>query len=220
MSKIAIIHTTPVTVDSLKELVNEIIPGTDVINIVDDSILPQLLDNNGDLNIVEERITKYIRITEELNADLIMSACSSVGEIFDKVNSKISVPVTRIDDAMAELAVNSGNKIGVAATLETTLKPTLDLLKKKALEAGKEIEFKTELVSSAYEKLMAGDKDGHDQILAERLQELVNGVEIVVLAQASMARVVNSLASEERDKFLTSPRLGISRVKSLLEGEQ
>jgi Asp/Glu/hydantoin racemase len=117
---------------------------------------------------------------------------------------------------MAEYAVNASTKIGVAATLETTLKPTLELLKQKAAEKQKTVEFEPILVASAYQKLLANDKEGHDADLAAALCDLAKKVDIVVLAQASMARVVSAFAPDEQKQFVTSPELGMEAVKRTL----
>jgi len=42
MNKIALLHTTPVTVAPLNKLIEERIPGVEIYNFVDDSILPML----------------------------------------------------------------------------------------------------------------------------------------------------------------------------------
>ncbi|RPI23605.1 MAG: Asp/Glu racemase [Chloroflexota bacterium] len=211
--KLAIIHTTPATLVPLKELAAEILPGCDVINFVDDSILPQLAETGGDLTRVEERLVGYARFAQQAGAEVILSACSSVGEIVPAMRQAVSIPVIRIDEAMAEKAVRSGATIGVAATLATTLNPTLRLLRQKAEEAGLKVEFKPVLVSAAYQKLMAGDKDGHDDLLVEALEALTGEVDGVVLAQASMARVLPRLPETERGKFFTSPRTAMEQVR-------
>lgn len=212
MAKIALIHTTPVTVNSLKELIKAYGSEIEIINIVDDSILPELINNEADISLVEERVKYYINTAANQRADLIMSACSSIGDIFDQENQNYKIPVMRIDSAMVEEAVENAEKIGVAATLETTLKPSIELIKKKAAANNKNVEIKTTLADSAYQKLMEGKKGEHDKLLAEKLKELAAEVEIVVLAQASMARAVNSLPLEIQDKFLTSPESGIKKA--------
>ncbi len=216
MSKLAIIHTTPATIEPLKALAAELLPTYEIINFVDDSILPQLAQNGGDVSAVEGRVLQYARFGEEVGADGILEACSSVGEVVEKARPLLSIPIIRIDEAMAEAAVARGERIGVAATLATTLQPTLALLQQKAA-AGKAVEFESILVSEAYQKLMKGDKTGHDQTLAEALTALADKVDVVVLAQASMARVVATLPEEIRDKFLSSPRLGMERMRQVLE---
>ncbi|WP_123040250.1 aspartate/glutamate racemase family protein [Cohnella candidum] len=210
--KLAIIHTTSVTVDSLKTLAAEVMPEWDIINFVDDSILPQLAANGGRIEEVQERWSAYARFAEQQGAACVVSACSSVGEAAEAARLEVGVPVKRIDEAMAEEAVTLGGTIGVAATLASTLGPTIRLIERKAQAAGKTIDIKQGLASEAYRLLMSGDREGHDRVLADMLLKLVEEADIVVLAQASMARVVSSLPEELRAKFLTSPRLGLTRI--------
>jgi glutamate racemase len=215
--KLAIIHTTPVTIDMLKLLAGEIIPGCSVMNVMDDSILPQLAENNGRIEDVKERLCLYAAIAEQSGVHCILNACSSVGDVVTVMRNRVAVPVVRIDEAMAEQAVKSGTRIGVAATLNTTLQPTLNLLERTADEAGKRIELMPVLAEGAYRKLIASDKEGHDTELAGVLLELIEKNDIVVLAQASMARVVERLPEDARQRFLSSPRLGMERVKQIME---
>ncbi len=214
--KLAVIHTTPVTVDTFKSLAAELVPDCEVVNFVDDSILPQLISNGGKVSDVENRLLHYARFAEEVGADAILSACSSVGEVAVKMRENVSIPVVRVDDAMTEAAIARGSWIGVAATLSTTLRPTIELLRQKALQANSEIEIVPQLVDSAYKKLMAGDREGHDAALVEALTGLANQVDVVVLAQASMARVLPRLPEALQEKFLTSPRLSMEQVKEVL----
>lgn len=218
--KLAIIHTTPVTVDALKALAKELMPETAVINFVDDSILPELAANGGDLSAVEKRWVAYAAFAEEQGADAVLSACSSVGELAAVAQRTAKVPVLRIDEAMAEEAVRRGTRIGVAATLPTTLEPTTRLLAEKAQELGRPIELMPMLAAEAYRLLMSGDQAGHDRVLGEELIRLGAQADVIVLAQASMARVVATLPQELRDRCLSSPRLGMERVKRVLEGAQ
>jgi Asp/Glu/hydantoin racemase len=211
-TKLAIIHTSPATVEPLKALAQEMIPGCTVINFVDDSILPQLIENGGNVEAVAARLTQYARNAAEVGANVILEACSSVGEVVAQMREAVDIPVVRIDDALAEEAVHQGRRIGVAATLATTLQPTLRLIQQKAADVGKEIELQSILVSEAFQRLAAGDTEGHNEILGAALLDLVYAVDVVVLAQASMARVLPQLPAELQGKFLTSPRLGMARV--------
>jgi glutamate racemase len=216
MPKLAIIHTTSATVDMMKALAAEMLPGCEVVNFVDDSILPQLGRNGGDLSQVEERLVHYARFAEQVDADVILEACSSVGEVVVKMQSAVSIPIVRIDEAMAEEAVQRGKHLGVAATLATTLEPTTRLLRDKAQSAGRQVEITPLLIEGAYQKLMAGDREGHDNLLVEKLQELARTEDVVVLAQASMARVLPRLSVADQAKILVSPRLAMERVKTMI----
>jgi Asp/Glu/hydantoin racemase len=216
MTKLAIIHTTSATVETMKALAAEILPGHDVINFVDDSILPQLGQNGGDLSQVAERLVHYARFAEQVGAHVILEACSSVGEVVATMQSAVSVPIVRIDEAMAEEAVQRGKRVGVAATLPTTLQPTTRLLQAKAQTGGKQVEVTPLLIDGAYQKLMAGDREGHDNLLVEKLEDLARAVDVVALAQASMARVLPRLSADDQAKVLVSPRLAMERVKDVI----
>lgn len=210
---LAIIHTTAVTVEPLAALAAELLPGCEVINFVDDSILPQLRRNGGDVGAVAERLAQYARFAEQVGADAILNACSSVGGVVAQMRQQVAIPIVRIDEAMAEEAARRGRRIGVVATLATTLNPTIELVQSKAAA---DVEIVPVLADAAYQKLVAGDKAGHDADLVAALAELAATVDVIVLAQASMARVVPALPPAAQQKCLSSPRLGMARVKAAL----
>ena len=216
--RVAVIHTSPFTISPLKELLEELVPGVSVVNLLDDSILPQLAHNGGNVDEVEGRLLTYARNAEEVGADVILSACSSVGGVAGAMREVVDVPVVRIDEAMADAAVRRGPRIGVAATLRTTLTPTLALLRSKAEDAGVQAVFDARVADAAYALLSGGDKEGHDRELSVVLRDLADSNDVVVLAQASMARALESLTEDERSKFLTSPRLAAQRVADVLNG--
>jgi Asp/Glu/hydantoin racemase len=125
-------------------------------------------------------------------------------------------PVVRVDEPMAERAVRLGRRIGVAATLRTTLQPTLELLRAKALDAGRQVDLVESLCEGAFAAVLSGDTQTHDRLLTESLCALRTSVDVVVLAQASMARVVASLPGNGHVPILSSPELAVQRAGELL----
>lgn len=216
MTRLAILHTHPATLEPLQALAREILPGVEVVNIVDDSLLAELMRNGGEVAPVAGRLVSYARRAAEAGADVILSACSSVGEVVADAQAAVAVPVVRIDNALAEAAVQRGAVIGVIATIATTLNPTTRLLHAKALAAGRTVTLKPVLVAGAFERLAAGDRAGHDDLLLAALSALAREVDVVVLAQVSMARVLPRLTDAERAQCLTSPRLGLEAVRQAL----
>jgi aspartate/glutamate racemase len=188
------------------------------MNFVDDTILPQLGANGGDVDEIAPRWIQYARGAEEAGADVILNACSSVGEVCRPAQDQVSIPIVRIDEAMAESAVARARTLGVAATVPTTLHPTVRLLREKAAAVDRQVDTRSLLVGGAFERLAAGDQEGHDALLVEALMGLAAQVELVVLAQASMARVVPRLPEAMRARFVSSPRLGMERVRQVLNG--
>jgi Asp/Glu/hydantoin racemase len=118
---------------------------------------------------------------------------------------------------MADKAVQAGRRIGVIATLPTTLNPTTDLVHRRAAVAGKEIELTSKLCEGAFEALMSGDTAKHDSLVASALRELSTQVDVILLAQASMARVVDTLApADRRVPIFASPPLAIDYLAAVL----
>lgn len=215
MKKIGVIHTTKATVDSLTELIKSKIEDAEVYNILDDSILRDMAGEK-DTGMVRWRWLEYAKILEKLGMDIILSACSTVGGFAEEADRELRVPVLRIDEAMAEKAVAQGEKIGVFATLNSTLNPTVSLIKRKAEKAGRTVSVRAVLVEGAYDALMSQNKELHDSKIAEALKGCQGEVDVIVLAQASMASAVSASLGLDQNQILTSPVLGIDRLKECL----
>ena len=215
MKTVGIIHTTPATLASLGALAQEILQDVHIVNILDDSILADMRDGHN-VEFVRERWISYASTLEKLGVSAVLSACSTVGDFAEEADRMLSVPVYRIDEAMAEEAVARGGNIAVFATLRSTLDPTVRLIQRKAKESGAQVQVETVLVEGAYEALMGGDKNAHDQKIADAVAKRLDTCNAIVLAQASMASAVSSL-KDAGDKVLTSPRLGMLRLQKELE---
>lgn len=214
--RLALISTGVGVVDPIKEIVHEIRPDTTVINIVDDSIVQTIADNGNVIpHDVIQRLLSYVAFAEKAGADAALVTCSSISEVVDVAAPTVGIPVFKIDEPMADKAVASANCVGVAATLATTLEPTKRLLAARAKKAGKEVALKETLCAGAFEALQNGDTDKHDQIVREAVLAMLQECDVVVLAQASMARAVTTLG-DAQEKVLTSPRLGVSHALDYL----
>jgi Asp/Glu/hydantoin racemase len=121
----------------------------------------------------------------------------------------------KIDEAMAEEASSIGRRIGVVATVSTTLDPTVRLVKKKAGETGRTVEVTERIAEGAFEALLSGDGARHDEILKSTISALAEQVDVIVLAQVSMARLVPQLEGM-RVPVLSSLRCGVAALKRAL----
>ena len=216
MKKVALIHTGFALVDPLIKLFKEIIPEVELTHIVDDSLLREVLAKGEVTKPVINRMLNYFKSAEYYKVDCILNVCSSVGEVADLARDNISTPIVKIDEKMAEEAVIRSLNIGVAATLKTTLAPTIRMIEKKATAAGKKIKINETLCPGAFEELISGNSEKHDEIVLKGVIELADKVDIIVFAQSSMARLVDSLDRDLAGKILTSPRSGVLEVKRVL----
>lgn len=213
---LGLVHTSATLVPVFAQLCKAKLPEVDVFNIVDDSLVKGIMAAGSITPQISERVANYLKSAESAGADRIMVTCSSIGPAVEAAAPSIGVPVLRVDQPMADQAVLTGQKIGVIATLQTTLEPTADLISRRAQKAGKNIELTSRLCEGAFDALMSGDPARHDAMVAGALKELAQQVEVIVLAQASMARVVNGLSgADKRVPILASPGIAVDYLASM-----
>jgi Asp/Glu/hydantoin racemase len=214
---VGLIHTSATLVPVFQQLCIEFLPGVATFNIVDDSLIKDVIARGDLVASTARRVVDHVGSAERAGADFILVTCSSIGAAVETAATLSKVPVLRVDQPMADLAVRTGKRIGVIATLPTTLLPTSDLVKRRAAAAGKEIELTARLCQGAFEALMSGRPAEHDEMVAAALKELSGQVDVILLAQASMARVVDTLdENEKRVPILASPPHAIKHLASIL----
>ncbi len=217
MRRLGIIHTSATLVPIFQRLCSEKLPGVETFNIADDSLIKDVIRQGELTPKTAQRVVQHVASAESAGAHYILVTCSSIGRAVEVAAGLSSVPVLRVDLPMADKAVQMGARIGVIATLRTTLEPTADLIERRARKLGKGIELTSRLCDGAFDALMTGNAARHDAMVAQALKELSSSVEVIVLAQASMARVVEGLAPEERRvPILASPSLAVEYLATVL----
>jgi Asp/Glu/hydantoin racemase len=215
---LGLVHTSATLVPVFAQLCKEKLPGVNVFNIADDSLVKGIITAGSLTPTIARRVAAYLESAELAGADYIMVTCSSIGPAVEAAAKLIGVPVLRVDQPMADKAATTGKRIGVIATLRTTLEPTADLISRRAALAGKQIELTSRLCEGAFEALMSGQPAVHDAKVAAALKELSQQVDVIVLAQASMARVVDTLAPEDkRVPILASPAIAVDYLSTVLK---
>lgn len=220
MSKktLGLIHTSATLVPIFEELCDHHLDDRiERFNIVDDSLISTCIEQGKLTPSTARRVVDYVGSAEDAGADYILVTCSSIGPAVETAATLSRVPVLRVDQPMADKAVEMGNKIGVIATLPTTLNPTSDLVERRAVMANKMIELESMLCDGAFDALMGGDPEKHDTMVAEALKELSGKVDVILLAQASMARVVEQLdEADQTVPILASPPNAVEYLASVL----
>ena len=216
MKNVAFIHTALILADVIKKELNALSLKVNAFNIVDESLLIDLIKVGGLNPPIIRRLCQHVVAAEEVGAEIITVTCSSISPAVDVARRLVSRPVLRIDEPMAEMAVAKGRRIGVLATVATTLDPTSNLLKQKASEASKSISISTALCQEAFQAILQGDTERHDRMVMERAMELAEEVDLIVLAQGSMARMREPLSQQVNIPVLSSPNLFVEKLKSML----
>ena len=216
---LALIHTSLIFVNTepmIRDLIGEILPGVRLINVVDDALLADVMREKAIRPEVVRRMSLYVMAAEASGADAILSLCSSLGPAIDVARRLVSIPVIKIDDAHTAKAVRDGDRIGVMATVDTTLGPTVALIREKAAEQRKQVSIEESLSGEAFRALLAGDREKHDAMLLEAAVQLGPKVDVILLAQASMTRLASRIESTVQRPVVASPRLAIEHTRDVL----
>ena len=216
--KVTLVHTTPVAVGPVHDAFREIYPEADVRNVLDDRLLSDLQASGGEFTPgLRRRLAKLIEYSESSGADAILLTCNSYSQVALPIAATVEVPFFRADDALLDAAVDSGQVIGLIATVPTALKYATGELSARAEALARTVTVVGRLREDAFRALGDGDFDEHDRILLETIRELEPQVGVIALAQYSMARVMPLVPKDLTIPVLSSPHTGVERVRAALE---
>jgi aspartate/glutamate racemase len=211
MTRITFLHTGAVVIPAFQELAQEYLPGVEIHNLLDDRVIADLRAGKGD---VGERLRDLVDAAKAGGSEKVLLTCSSISGYAPALAESGGIPVLRVDEAMADEAVQQGPRIAVIATLETTLTPTVNLIQERAELGGATVEIRRQVVDGAFEAVAGGDRALHDRLVGEAITSLAEWADVVVLAQASMASAASTVSV--RPNVLTSPELGVRRLAQTL----
>jgi len=215
---VVFLHTVPSLAGLFTDLSKELLPeDVEVIHIADEVLLKSIQTQGGVSPAIRRRVAEHAIAAEQVGAVAFQCTCSSISPCVDSVRPLVSIPVLKVDEPMVDEALRLGTRVGVAATALTTLRPTTDLVQARAAELGCSVQVEPVLCEGAFAALVAGDTATHDAIVRKHVMDLMDRNDVVILAQASMARVLECISLEDaRVPVLSSPRLAVRRLAEVL----
>ena len=210
MTTIGFLHTAAAHVETFRRLREELAPGWQDLHVVDPTLLADAR-REGITAELAGRIDARLHELADRGADVIVCTCSSLGGHAERRTADVGVPVLRADRPMAEAAVAAGRRIGVVATVDSTLGPTRELLDDAAARAGRAVELVEVRCPEAFALFEAGDFPAYAQMVARRARAAAPGLDVLVLAQPSAAPAA-ALLADLPIPVLTSPRTAVSRA--------
>ena len=215
--KVVAIYTGAALVQPGREAMAELLPGVNVVSVLDDSLIAEVIENGHMTKAVIRRLYGYVEAAQAQGASVVLETCSSVGEAVPLLQSCFDVPIVRIDRPMIEAAVAQHLRIGVMATLATTLEPTMRQVQAVAAENHRDVAVVSGLSDGAFQALTAGDGATHDELLLEMAKEISDQCDAIVLAQGSMARMEETLSEVTGKPVYSSLRRGIEALRPYLQ---
>ncbi|WP_406462910.1 aspartate/glutamate racemase family protein [Streptomyces sp. NBC_01622] len=202
---LALLHTSPAHVPVFDALRDEDHQGLELRHFVDEKLLARARREGPEA--VTDAVRDALEEAVAEGARAVLCTCSTIGAVAESAGADAGVPVLRGDRPMAAAAVAAGARVVVAATLESTLGPTVALVEEEGRRIGRPVAVRTLLVDGAWARFEAGDTEGCARLVADAV-DAVRDADAIVLAQGSMAGAQHLTTTSV--PVLSSPRLGLS----------
>jgi hypothetical protein len=217
-STVVFLHTVCGLKPLFDGLVARFCPPVDTCHIADETLIKAILADGGMTPTVFARLRENVLAAERFGASVIQLTCSTLSPCVAELAPLVNARVLSIDEPMVEEAVTRFSRIGVMATNPATLRPSTDLVVQKAREFSRAVQVEPVLCDAAFAAFLSGNVVEHDRIVKHCLLELMRSVEVVLLAQVSMTRIVDALTADERKvPILSSPEAAVRRLAVFLE---
>jgi hypothetical protein len=198
---LALLHTSPVHVDTFDRLRDEEAPGLVLRHIVDESMLARAR-RSGPAS-VQSDVEDALRAARDAGATAVLCTCSTIGGVAEA--AQVGLPIVRVDRPMAAAAVAMGPRIRILAALASTVGPTMDLITEEAAASGRAVTPSVSIVDGAWARFEAGDREAYLSAIGDEIAATTDA-DVIVLAQASMADAAERAPTDV--PVLSSPRLG------------
>ena len=198
--KLGIVYTS--TTPELIECVNEEIKknlgdAPEILNYQDPSILAEVREHGYVTAGAAARLVGMYMQAVSDGADAVLNCCSSVGEVADAAQD-----------------IGLGKRVGVLATLPTTLEPTKNTVSRVAREMNRHVELVDGLVDA-----FGADQDKFKALLCRKATEIADQVDVILLAQGSMAYAEDAIHEKIGKPVLSSPRFGAQALAAALKAK-
>jgi Asp/Glu/hydantoin racemase len=213
---VGLIHAVQPAIPPLREQFARDLPNVRTLNLLDEALIAEMERLGSITPALVRRMTDLVELHQKAGASLVLLSCTVYSPFIDQVQAQSDVPVLAIDSVMVDQAVGAGRRLGVLATNPNGLKMQREMLARASERLDRPIEIEAVLRTDAWDALVAGQGERHDAILAEEAALLAPSVDVLVLAQASMARALPRLPTDLPVAVLSSPSLAVQKVKEVL----
>ena len=208
--------TTPELIETVNtELKKQLGEDVEFLNYEDPFILAEVRDAGFvTAGAAARLVTMFMQAVQD-GAEVVLNCCSSVGEVADaavSIGKFTGVPIVRIDEEMCREAVRQGKRIGVMATLPTTLNPTKNTILRVAREMNRQVELVDALVDGGF----GLDQEQFKDLMSEYAGTIADKVDVILFAQGSMAYCEEYIHEKYGKAVLSSPRFGAAALKDAL----
>jgi len=214
--RIALIHAVATAIPPIQQAFREDWPEAQVSNLLDDDLMPAYTREGGLTPHITERICSLALYAARTGADGILFTCSVFPQAEDLAKQLVRVPLLKPDEAMIAAALDAGTRIGVVATNPPAAPAAAAQIEAGAKARGIAIQIIQSVAEGAFAIGNAGDRVTHDRMVVEAAERIADDVDVLCLAQVSMALARGAVQTRVKIPVLTSPATAVAKLKTLL----
>lgn len=216
---VGLVHAVLPALAPMRDVLARALPDVHVINVLDEGLLTEAERLGGLVPETVDRMATVIGLLKAAGADAVLLTCTAYSPAVPEMRRRFGdLPILAVDQEMVERAISIGRRIGVLATVQAGLEQQTRLLNDAARRAGVAIEIVSSLHTDAMDALRRGDRESHDRILLAALPELLERVDVALIAQVSMSPLAAKLPKNLEKPVLSSPDLAAERLREILSG--
>jgi len=216
MPRIALIHALAHSVAPVNEAFERAWPEAVRMNLLDDSLSADLARDGGLDGRMTERFLALGEYAFRTGASAILFTCSAFGPCIDAVARRWPRhPVLKPNEAMVGEAAALARRGRSRVALVATFAPTLASM---PAEFPSGVTIVPVLAEGALAALDRGDGARHDALVAEAVAQSALDVDVVALAQFSLARASAAVSRVVTCPVLTTPASAVRELRARLAG--
>ena len=216
--RIVLIHAVQVAMPPVAAAFAEHWPEVELVNLLDDALSVDRERATDLTPAMMQRIDALAGYAENVGAAGILFTCSAFGPAIEATRTRRALPVLKPNEAMFELALAQGIRLGLLATFPPSVASMADELRDAAARAGRCYTLRTVCVPEALRALKAGDACYHDDLLAAAAAGF-NDVDALMLAHFSTSRARPAVEERVSAPVLTSPDSAVIALRKRLAGD-
>jgi hypothetical protein len=187
------------------------------MNLMDDSLSVDLARDGALTAPMVRRFETLALYARDARCDGLLFTCSAFGSAIESAGRACGLPTLKPNEAMFAQAIAHGGRVALVATFEPSIVSMRAEFEAMAAVAGRSgAPLQTRVVPGAMQALAAGDAPAHDSAIAACVAS-IGDVDLIMLAQFSMAAAQGAAQAVTRALVLTSPDCAVSAMRGALD---
>lgn len=216
--RIALIHALKHSVVPIEAAFARLWPEARLANLLDDTLSGDLARDGALTPAMTARFLTLAGYARDTGADAILFTCSAFGPCIEACARAFApMPVLKPNEAMIEEAIAHAGQHGRIGLL-ATFPPTLRSMPAEFAATAPHVTLVPQLADGALAALDRGDADAHDQAVVRAAAHL-HTVDVVALAQFSLARAAEAVHRVVGKPVLSTPDSAVRKLRRLLTQE-